>query len=321
MARLRPKNWRDFQHYTDRAPPWIKLHKRLLDDREFYALSPLAAKTLILVWLLASEGDGGVFDFDTAKIAFRLRMRERDAKSAMDELVAAQFLVEANDADGGAGERQSTAQQKRTDAGWGSRHISDVVKRSVWARDKGKCVLCGSTERIEYDHKIPVSRGGSSTVDNVQLLCRPCNRAKRTKTAEHVAAHAEHDAASVTPEREGETQVQRERERQIPRASRFGEFWAVYPRKVGKTKAQQAFDKIVAKENPDLLIAAAGRYASKQAGTEEKYIAHATTWLNGRRWEDEDTAANVIRPTAFNSPEELEGQRLARERIYGQAQN
>lgn len=118
------------------------------------------------------------------------------------------------------------------------------------------------------------------------------------------------------------TVVPRTKERidQPPRASRFGEFWSVYPRRVGKAKAQQLFDKITAKDSADLIIAAAGLYATKQAGTEEKYIAHAATWLNGRRWEDEDVG-QVIRLTAFNSPEELEGQRLAKERLYGQAGN
>ena len=41
----------------------------------------------------------------------------------------------------------------------------------VWRRDEGKCVQCDSSERIEYDHIIPVSKGGSNTVRNIQLLC------------------------------------------------------------------------------------------------------------------------------------------------------
>jgi len=99
------------------------------------------------------------------------------------------------------------------------------------------------------------------------------------------------------------------------RASRFEEFWLVYPRKVGKAQAKKIFDRL-GDADAELAIAAAPFFASKQSGTEEKYIPHATTWLNGRRWEDEG-AANVIRPTAFNSPEELEGQRLMREKLYG----
>ena len=44
----------------------------------------------------------------------------------------------------------------------------------------GKCAICGSTERIERDHIIPVSKGGNNDITNIQPLCLPCNRAKGT---------------------------------------------------------------------------------------------------------------------------------------------
>ena len=37
---------------------------------------------------------------------------------------------------------------------------------------------CGSDELLQFDHVIPVALGGSSTADNLQLLCAPCNRDK-----------------------------------------------------------------------------------------------------------------------------------------------
>jgi 5-methylcytosine-specific restriction endonuclease McrA len=48
----------------------------------------------------------------------------------------------------------------------------------VWRRDQGRCVKCGSQEGLEFDHIIPVSRGGSNTARNLQLLCENCNRSK-----------------------------------------------------------------------------------------------------------------------------------------------
>jgi hypothetical protein len=60
-----------------------------------------------------------------------------------------------------------------------TRHIPDDVKIKVWHRDGGKCVKCGAAEYLEYDHIIPFSRGGASTENNVQLLCRKCNLSKR----------------------------------------------------------------------------------------------------------------------------------------------
>jgi hypothetical protein len=59
-----------------------------------------------------------------------------------------------------------------------SRYISTQVKRDVWRRDNGRCVECGSKERLEYDHIIPFSKGGSDTARNIQLLCEICNRKK-----------------------------------------------------------------------------------------------------------------------------------------------
>jgi len=62
-----------------------------------------------------------------------------------------------------------------------SRQISTEVKREVWKRDEAKCVICSVQEKLEYDHIIPFSKGGSNTVRNIQLLCESCNR---TKSAE-----------------------------------------------------------------------------------------------------------------------------------------
>ena len=58
------------------------------------------------------------------------------------------------------------------------RHIQFKVKQSVWRRDNGRCVECKSNEKLEYDHIIPVSKGGSNTERNIQLLCEKCNRKK-----------------------------------------------------------------------------------------------------------------------------------------------
>lgn len=59
--------------------------------------------------------------------------------------------------------------------------IPDEVKEFVWRRDQGKCVKCGSQEDLEFDHIIPVSKGGSNTARNIQILCEKCNREKRDK--------------------------------------------------------------------------------------------------------------------------------------------
>jgi len=63
------------------------------------------------------------------------------------------------------------------------RYVPPEVKLAVWRRDQGKCVQCKSKEKLEYDHIIPVSKGGSNTERNVQLLCEKCNREKAAEIA------------------------------------------------------------------------------------------------------------------------------------------
>jgi TPR repeat protein len=56
--------------------------------------------------------------------------------------------------------------------------IPSSVRQEVWRRDGGVCVKCGSRRNLEYDHIVPVSKGGSNTARNIELLCETCNRSK-----------------------------------------------------------------------------------------------------------------------------------------------
>ncbi len=56
--------------------------------------------------------------------------------------------------------------------------IPREVKRAVFERDDGRCVQCGSSFELQYDHVIPVALGGASAVENLQILCAPCNGRK-----------------------------------------------------------------------------------------------------------------------------------------------
>lgn len=61
--------------------------------------------------------------------------------------------------------------------------IAEAVKLLVWTRDEGKCVRCGSNEKLHFDHVIPVSKGGGNTEDNIQVLCERCNLQKSDRIA------------------------------------------------------------------------------------------------------------------------------------------
>lgn len=63
-----------------------------------------------------------------------------------------------------------------------SRVIPTHVKLEVWKRDKGRCVECGATDELHFDHVIPYSKGGTSLkAENIQLLCARHNLEKHDK--------------------------------------------------------------------------------------------------------------------------------------------
>ena len=67
--------------------------------------------------------------------------------------------------------------RKQTEGG-PSRHIPRAVRQRVWQRYGGKCVECDAADYLEFDHIIPVAKGGSNSESNIQLLCRRCNLKK-----------------------------------------------------------------------------------------------------------------------------------------------
>ena len=63
-----------------------------------------------------------------------------------------------------------------------TRLIPSEVKKEVWKRDEGKCVLCGETKNLHFDHDLPFSKGGTSlSANNVKLLCIKHNLQKSNK--------------------------------------------------------------------------------------------------------------------------------------------
>ena len=305
---LIPKNWSQFQHYKDRAPPWIKLHRSLLDNIDYHRLTPEAAKALPLIWLIASEGDGLIPNAE--ELAFRLHIQQDEAFKVLDELADRGFLIEAEYAEQHATHAQSTSKMAAQRNGFSSRHISDAVRRIVWLRDKGACVNCEATENIEYDHKVPVSKGGSSEEDNVQLLCRACNRSKRSGLLRR-------PLSMRSLETETETEGEAEKRNDRPRGRSVGpdwpadyrqQFWNKYPHKVGKAAALAKLERAaktgrVTFEN---LMAGLDRYVRK---TDDRPWCNPATWIHQDRWLDQPAA-----PAERNGAHD--GQRHGR-RIFG----
>jgi 5-methylcytosine-specific restriction endonuclease McrA len=52
---------------------------------------------------------------------------------------------------------------------------------ALLTRHGGRCAICGSTKRIERDHIMPLSRGGTDDIGNIQPLCKTCNCRKNNR--------------------------------------------------------------------------------------------------------------------------------------------
>lgn len=93
MEYLKVNNWEKFQHYKDRNPPWIKLHRELLTDYQFACLQDASKLHLVLIWLLASQTDNAI-PCDSQYLKGVLHL---EAEPDLNELINSGFLMREQD--------------------------------------------------------------------------------------------------------------------------------------------------------------------------------------------------------------------------------
>lgn len=65
-----------------------------------------------------------------------------------------------------------------------SRNVSLSLRLKVLNRDNFRCIFCGKSPATDFgtklpiDHIVPFSKGGKSTLENLQTLCEECNLGK-----------------------------------------------------------------------------------------------------------------------------------------------
>lgn len=280
-------NFCKFQNFHDRKPPWIKLYRDLLDNMDWFMLSPIASKSLINLWLLGSESFGNLPD--DFEIGFRLRLNQKELELVMKELIKFKFVEEGKYELKGS-EDMSMNERIRETNGFSSRYIKNETKTEVLVRDNHKCQSCGSDKKLEFDHIVPVSKGGSSEANNLQLLCRSCNRSKRALSKEEFATQST-EKNSVSRSLETETEAERERKKHIYSVE-FEKFWDTFPpnpRKTGKVYAYKIWTRKRLDEKIDdivkhLLIISTTDQWKKDQGL---YIPMPSTYLSQERFDME----------------------------------
>ena len=98
----------------------------------------------------------------------------------------------------------------------------------------------------------------------------------------------------------------------------FNEFWAVYPRKVNKVNAFKAFKKVCKdRKKLEILIEAVKQHRKSEQWKTISLIPHASTWLNGERWEDDlSNASDTARPNTSYDLEKFKNESLHSELVY-----
>jgi predicted transcriptional regulator len=104
----------------------------------------------------------------------------------------------------------------------------------------------------------------------------------------------------------GSIEPQSAREAEKPKSDGFDDFWKVYPSKKGKDEAQAAWAKAIKRAPPEIIIAAAKRYADwlngGRPGEFRPNVKFAQGWLNASRWKDYPAETSAPTRARFQPP-------------------
>lgn len=193
------------------------------------------------------------------------------------------------------------------------KRITSDVRAEVMARDGHKCVRCNATEDLTLDHILPQCLDGPHLAENLRVMCRGCNSGRPVSgkglvedlatdgftiqglrqrfgiDKELTRADASRRVNSRTDAQGGREGKGKEGDTRDASVS-FEVFWSAYPLKKSRADALKAWVKLNPSEHLQASILKAiaqqsqGEDWLKEGG---RFIPHASTWLNGKRWDDE----------------------------------
>lgn len=194
-------------------------------------------------------------------------------------------------------------------AGLGKRQVRryiEMLERKGWLERVARRSDAGDPDSNAY--RLFPQRGGTDTQDLTPGQERPHPRSDVTAGYGHTGPQGAvmDDPLKRAREREPENEIPHAavidittREERPPLPT-FDDFWAVWPRKVGKVDARKAWDKAIKRGvDPHEIVAGAKLLAEDPNLPERRFIKHPSGWINGERWTDED---------AFPAPDTSEQQ-------------
>lgn len=298
MDYLRIRNWDKWQSYRrDRGrPPWIKVHRRLLQDPQWATLTDVQRGHLVSLWILAADRDGAIPSDPNLcrKLCF------------LDSTPDLQAFMDKGFIERGAKVTSTWRQDDANVTPNGRQHDAPEAKAEAEAEaDIGyyvpSCAFCNARagdvgKPLTVDLLIPKAAGGTDSEENQVANCQICKQLRKgiigsvdeIRTRIHWNLWAKRSPKYV-----------KARERMfggvppdgwVPPDKTFDVFWDAYPRKVGKGDALESWRKL----NPTADTIAAIMQAV-QAQKESlawrkengRYIPNPATWLNQKRWGDQ----------------------------------
>jgi len=151
------------------------------------------------------------------------------------------------------------------------RAVNSLVRAGYLRMEKhaGGSASCRDDRRPHrYTINLGRLRGGNTTTRNLRHDLEADNDTTSTPVTERLSRPKKHplDPPKETPG--------------------FLDFWTIYPKKVAKKAALQAYEKAIKETDPAIIAAGARRYA-EDPNRHPSYTANAATWLNAERWLDE----------------------------------
>lgn len=170
----RIKNWREFQHYKDRNPPWIKLHFSILSSKDWVTLDD-ASRVLAITLMLIGSKNEGLIDGSDSGLEYIRRVAYLKKRPNIKPLILCGFLEIASECKQMLAEFRPETENINTDREEVPAEVSGE-RTALPSSANGKHELDENLKRILQDcpHLSLVSTGASSEFwDQVLATCEP----------------------------------------------------------------------------------------------------------------------------------------------------